>query len=159
MARSGTPFALLATCALCIVGTASAFEVSGVRSGMSRGDAEAALVKDGSRFYPNQRDPDLLVASREGRTFTLQFCRDRLSQYSYTIPGGRAAYLRESEMLTRVRGKGRAENSSRRSGSPIESEGIAWTSGSDYVKLSYVYPSSDHQESASLTFIDHSICK
>ena len=130
MARSVAISALLATCALCIVGATSAFEVSGVLSGMSRRDAEVVLVKDGSSLYRNQRDPDLLVVSREGRTFTLQFCRDRLSQYSYTIPGGKAAYLRESEVLTRVRGKGRAENVSRRSGSPIESEGVAWTSGS-----------------------------
>ena len=160
MARSIALSALLGTCAFCMVSAASAFEANGLLSGMSRQDAEAVLLREGHRLFPNQRDPDLLVASsREGRTVTLKFCGDRLAQHSYTIPGGKAAYLRELEAFTRVRGKGRAENSSRRSGSPIESEGIAWTVGSDYLKLSYVYPSSDHQESVSMTYIDPSICK
>jgi hypothetical protein len=71
------------------------------------------LVKDASRLQPNQRDPDLLVASRAGRMFALQFYRDRLSQYSYTIPGGKAGYPRELEVQTRNLCKWRPENASR----------------------------------------------
>jgi hypothetical protein len=150
---------LVAMAALCVASTAVAFEVSGMHSGMSRKDASALLVKSGARLFPTQADPDLLVASRDETIFSLKFCRNRLAQYSYTLSGGKATYIRELEVLTRRRGPGHAENVSVDRGARIDSEGMSWTSGPEYLKLSHVAGSSAHEESVSITYIDNAICK
>lgn len=145
--------------ALCAVGDALPFNIVGLRSGMSREQASAVLNEGGSRVFPNQSDPNLLVASRGGVTHVLKFCQNRLESYSFALLGGKETFNRQADVMTRERGIGQPETFSVERGDPIDSMGLSWRKDSEYVKLSHVAASAAHEESVSVTYIDDGVCK
>jgi len=159
MTRAIATYVVAGAIAFTYAGEATAFNVSGVRSGMSREQASAVLVKAGFRLFANQPDPNSLAASRDGATHVLKFCQNRLENYSHTLSGGITAFIRQADVLTRERGTGQPEMVSVERGSPIDSVGFSWRKGTEYVKLSYVAGSAAHQESVSLTYVDDAACK
>jgi hypothetical protein len=159
MTKAIATFVVAVAMVFTVFGETTAFDVSGVRSGMSREQASAVLSKAGFRLFPNQPDPNSLAASRDGTTHVLKFCQNRLENYSHTLSGGMTTFTRQADALTRERGTGQPETLSVERGSPIDSVGLSWRKGTEYLKLSYVAGSVAHQESVSLTYIDEAACK
>ena len=159
MAKPNRSNVVVAAIAFAVADGAFAFNVSGVESGMSREQSSTALTKAGFRISQNQQDPNLLAASRDGATSVLKFCRNRLENYSFTLSGGVVAFIHQADMLTRARGVGNPEIASVDRGSPIDSFGLSWRKGSEYVKVSYVAASKANEESVSITYVDDSACR